>query len=543
MIGEQVSNFRIIEKLGEGGMGVVYKAMDVDLDRPVAIKMLAPDLSRNPDIVERFRTEARAQANLNHVNLATLYAFLVHEGNAFIAMEFVEGENFEQLIRRRGPLPADDAVPWFKQALLGVGAAHRMGIVHRDIKPTNLMLNRQGIVKVMDFGIAKVVGARGNTRTGMQLGTPAYMSPEQIQGRAIDVRTDIYALGITLYQMLSGHVPFEEGSDFDIMRHQVSTPPPPMIDLHPYAPVQYQNVVTKAIAKNPDDRYRSVEEFGAALEHPENLANPFATTIAPPVVDARKRTVMESSAGSSYATAAAPAPSQSPAPFPVVTPPIPSAAASAGSSKINPRYMIAGAIVVVAVVLLGVVLFARKPSSAPIASVGGSAQGALQQPQVEMTGNGTLPAGPGFAGGGNGAGGPGGQASDRTQDSIQQSPKGKTKTIAENRPKAQGGNTEPPPPPQAPAVDPKLLRDLQTENDQLDSRAAAVEASLETLEHQMQQSGLGLRGDMVAARNSMRVDPQRSKQAIDGQDTEGARHYLDLAHRDVEKLEGFLGRR
>ena len=263
MIGQQVANFRIVEKLGEGGMGVVYKGMDVHLDRPVAIKMLSPDLSRNPEIVERFRTEARAQANLNHVNLATLYAFLVHDGNAFIAMEFVEGENFEQLIRRRGPLPAEDAVPWFKQALLGVGAAHRMGIVHRDIKPTNLMLNRQGIVKVMDFGIAKVVGVRGTTRTGMQLGTPAYMSPEQIQGRAIDVRTDIYALGITLYQMLSGHVPFEEGSDFDIMRHQVSTPPPPMIDLHPYAPAQYQSVVTKAIAKNPEERYRSVEEFGA----------------------------------------------------------------------------------------------------------------------------------------------------------------------------------------------------------------------------------------------------------------------------------------
>ena len=157
MIGEQVGNFRIIDKLGEGGMGVVFKAMDVDLDRPVAIKMLTPELSHNPEIVERFRTEARAQANLNHANLATLYAFLVHDGNAYIAMEFVEGENFEQLLRRRGPLPVGEAIPWFKQALQGIGAAHRMGIVHRDIKPTNLMLNRQGIVKVMDFGIAKVV--------------------------------------------------------------------------------------------------------------------------------------------------------------------------------------------------------------------------------------------------------------------------------------------------------------------------------------------------------------------------------------------------
>jgi len=538
MIGEQVANFRIIEKLGEGGMGVVYKAVDVELDRPVAIKMLSPDLSRNPEIVERFRTEARAQANLNHVNLATLYAFLVHQGSAFIAMEFVEGENFEQLIRRRGPLPAEDAVPWFKQALLGVGAAHRMGIVHRDIKPTNLMLNRQGIVKVMDFGIAKVVGARGATRTGMQLGTPAYMSPEQIQGRAIDVRTDIYALGITLYQMLSGHVPFEEGSDFEIMRHQVSTPPPPMIDQHPYAPVQYQGVVTKAIAKNPEDRYRSVEEFGVALEHPEAVA----PTLAATMMDVPKRTVLENAAGPAYATAAAAAPSQ-PVPSPMTTFPASPTPILPSSGGVNRRYMVAALIVVVAAVLLGVVMFARKPSAAPISSVGGTANPSLLQPQVEMTGRGTLTPPANVAGGASGAGSSGGQVSDRAQDNVPQSSKGKAKTVASNGTTPHGGTAEPPAPPPAPAVDPKLLRDLETENDQLDSRAAAVEASLETLERQMQQSGLGLRGDMVAGRNSMRVDLQRAKQAIDGQDTDGARHYLDLAHRDVEKLEAFLGRR
>ena len=539
MVGQQVANFRIIEKLGEGGMGVVYKGMDVHLDRPVAIKMLSPDLSRNPEIVERFRTEARAQANLNHVNLATLYAFLVHEGNAFIAMEFVEGENFEQLLRRRGPLPVEDAVPWFKQALLGVGAAHRMGIVHRDIKPTNLMLNRQGIVKVMDFGIAKVVGARGTTRTGMQLGTPAYMSPEQIQGRQIDVRTDIYALGITLYQMLSGHVPFEEGSDFDIMRHQVSTPPPPMIDLHPYAPVQYQNVVTKAIAKNPDDRYRSVEEFGAALEHPESLASTLAATM----VEVPKRTVLESTSGNTFAAAVAPAPSSTPTPSPVLTFPPSPVPIMPGRSSLNSRYLIAAAIVVIAAVLLGVVLFARKPSAAPIASVGGSANAALPQPQVEMTSSGTLNPSASLPGGVSAGGSSQQQASSHTQQNIQESPKGKTRTVASNRTASEQGNTQPPQPPPAPAVDPKLLRDLETEQEQLYSRAAAVEGSLDTLEHQMQQSGLGLRGDMVAARNSMRNDLQQAKQAIDGQDTNRARHYLDLTHKDVEKLEGFLGRR
>jgi len=138
---------------------VVYKAVDTSLDRLVAMKVLAADLSRNPELVERFRAEARAQANLNHTNLATLYAFLVHDGNAFMVMEFIEGETFESMIRRRGPIPQNDAVPLFKQALLGIGYAHRAGIIHRDIKPSNLMLNKYGIVKVMDFGIAKVLGA------------------------------------------------------------------------------------------------------------------------------------------------------------------------------------------------------------------------------------------------------------------------------------------------------------------------------------------------------------------------------------------------
>lgn len=159
MIGTEVASYRILDKLGEGGMGVVYKATDTNLDRPVAIKVLNNELSRNPELVQRFRAEAKAQANLNHTNLATLYTFMVQEGLAMMVMEFVDGETIEQMIMRRGPLPANDAIPIFRQALLGIGYAHRMGIVHRDIKPSNIMLNRAGIVKVMDFGIAKVLGA------------------------------------------------------------------------------------------------------------------------------------------------------------------------------------------------------------------------------------------------------------------------------------------------------------------------------------------------------------------------------------------------
>jgi hypothetical protein len=245
----------------------------------VAMKVLNPDLSKNPELVERFRAEARAQANLNHTNLATLYAFMVHQGTAIMVMEFVEGETFAQIIRRRGPIPEVEAIPLFRQALLGIGYAHRAGILHRDIKPSNLMLNKNGLVKVMDFGIAKVIGARGMTRTGTQLGTLAYMSPEQIQNRNVDIRSDIYELGITLYEMLTGHLPFESDSEFQIMQDHVYTPPPPPSKYYPYINKGVENVILKSIEKNSDARFQTVEQFGAALEHPESLV--YTPSVAP----------------------------------------------------------------------------------------------------------------------------------------------------------------------------------------------------------------------------------------------------------------------
>lgn len=304
MIGTQVGSYRITQKLGEGGMGVVYKAVDVDLDREVAMKVLSSDLLKNPDLVARFRAEAKAQANLNHTNLATLYAFMLHEGTAYMVMEFIDGQTFDQMIRGRGPIPEREAIPMFKQALLGVGYAHRAGIIHRDIKTTNLMLNRNGIVKVMDFGISKVMGTRGLTRTGTQMGTVAYMSPEQVRNQNVDIRSDIYELGVTLYEMLTGHLPFESDSDFQVMHDHVNTPPPLPTKYFPYLSKGVEGVVLKSLEKNPDNRFQTVEEFGAALEHPELLgATPAAIPVAtapPPMsaptapMGAPPRTVLDS---------------------------------------------------------------------------------------------------------------------------------------------------------------------------------------------------------------------------------------------------------
>jgi len=285
MVGTQIGNYRIEEKLGEGGMGVVYKAVDVNLDRVVAIKALNTELHGNAELEQRFRAEAKAQANLNHTNLAILYALLIEGGRPWMVMEYIEGETIEQMIRRRGLIPSEEAIPIFRQALLGIGYAHRMGIVHRDIKPSNIMVNKQGIVKVMDFGIAKVLGGRGMTRTGTQMGTAFYMSPEQVLNRGVDIRSDIYSLGVTLYEMLTANVPFSGDSDYQIMSDHVNTPPPLLTKFYPYIPAGVQNAVLKAIEKSQDARFQTVEEFGAALERPADFGVAAGTpAAAPPIV-------------------------------------------------------------------------------------------------------------------------------------------------------------------------------------------------------------------------------------------------------------------
>ncbi|MGA3027802.1 MAG: serine/threonine-protein kinase [Bryobacteraceae bacterium] len=322
MIGTRVAGYQILEKLGEGGMGVVYRAVDLSLDRVVALKALTAELAKNPELEQRFRAEARAQASLNHVNLATLYAFLVENGAAWMVMEFIEGETFASMIRRRGPIPSQEAVPLFRQALLGLGYAHRMGIVHRDIKPGNIMLNREGIVKVMDFGIAKVLGNRSMTRTGTQMGTAWYMAPEQVLNRGVDIRSDIYALGVTLYEMLSGRVPFESDSDYQVMADHVNTPPPPPTQFYPYIPQGVVNAVLKALAKDPNARFQTTEEFGAALENPDGFAwTPAAVAVAPVaavpgVVAAGSMTQAPMRSDMAATVLLAPAAAQPPAPAP-----------------------------------------------------------------------------------------------------------------------------------------------------------------------------------------------------------------------------------
>jgi len=268
VVGRQIAHYRIEAQLGEGGMGVVYRAVDLTLDRPVALKMLTADLARNASLQERFQAEAKAQAHLNHANIATLYSFVQAEDTSFIVMEYVDGETFEAIVRR-GPIPPGKALPLFRQALAGLGFAHRMGIIHRDIKPGNLMVNRHGIVKVLDFGLAKVLGAQRMTGSGVRVGSVFYMSPEQVRNESLDARADVYSLGVTLYEMLSGKVPFSGDSDYQVMFDHVNLPPPLLRSHDPHIPPGVEAVVLKALEKDPGRRFQNVEEFGAALDRVE----------------------------------------------------------------------------------------------------------------------------------------------------------------------------------------------------------------------------------------------------------------------------------
>src|SRR5262249_8930483 len=265
MIGRLVGPYRITEKIGEGGMGSVFRGIDTMLEREVAIKMLRPELASQPEVVERFRTEAVTLAKLNHPNIATLFSFLRDGDDYFMVMEFVRGQTVDELIRCFGAMTVERAVPLRCQALDGIDHAHRMAIIHRDIKPANMMLTDSGSVKVMDFGIARVLGSARLTRQGNVVGTIEYMSPEAVRGLEVDARSDVYSLGILLYEMLTGRVPFDSTSEFEMMKMQVEQAPAPPRTFTSNIPIQIEQAIMPTLAKKPEARFQTAGEFRAML--------------------------------------------------------------------------------------------------------------------------------------------------------------------------------------------------------------------------------------------------------------------------------------
>jgi eukaryotic-like serine/threonine-protein kinase len=275
--------YRVVRRLGSGGMADVYLAEDQQLGRQVALKLLYRHLAEDAQFVERFRREASSAAGLQHPNIVGIFDRGEWDGTFYIAMEYVEGRTLKDVIRERGPAPAEAAVDVVLQILRALRYAHQRGIVHRDIKPQNVLIDEDGRVRVTDFGIARA-GASDMTETGSVMGTAQYLSPEQAQGRAVDGRSDLYSTGIVLYELLTGRVPFDAESPVSVALKQVSEPPVPPRELNPEIPPALEAVVLRALEKDPARRFADADEFIEALH---------AARAAPDVVPAAPVEVIE----------------------------------------------------------------------------------------------------------------------------------------------------------------------------------------------------------------------------------------------------------
>ncbi len=265
MLGER---YQLQDPIGRGGMATIYRGLDLHMDRVVAIKVLRDVYSSDPKFVKRFELEAKAASALQHPNIVQVYDYGLTDGNYFIVMELVEGTDLRRYLRSRGVLDVDRAVIIAHDVALGLGAAHRRNIVHRDVKPQNILVGRRGAIKLTDFGIASVykdMNAERLTTTGMTLGTVQYYAPEQAQGEIVTPAADVYALGIVMYEMLTGRPPFDGDTPVAVAMQHIQDPPTPPSQLNPNIPQPLEEIILRCLEKEPQMRFRDGSQLARAL--------------------------------------------------------------------------------------------------------------------------------------------------------------------------------------------------------------------------------------------------------------------------------------
>lgn len=532
-----MGDYEVLEVLGAGGMGRVYKVRNVITDRVEAMKVLLPSLEGQEEVAARFLREIKVVAGLSHPNIAALHTALTINNQLVMIMEYVQGCTLSSRLSQ-GAIPAHDAINYIEQVLSALAYAHEKHIIHRDIKPANMMLMPDGTVKLMDFGIARTEHEPSKlTATGSTLGSVNYMSPEQVQGGTIDERSDLYSVGISLYEMVTGEKPFHGDSNFSIMSAHIQQTPRPPDELHPGLPAGLNEVILTAIQKSPDQRFQSANAFRNALKSVQGSATPTQVPIAaydPANAATAARTAPVTAPRAQSATAAAATPQSVPA----MQAPVPAAKSQRG------LYMTLGALVVLAV-LVSTALYIPKAGKMSAASEGASSAQMETSPNAQpaMVEEPVAPAAE-----------PSQPAQEPAVSAPETKPVEQTQvaeihppTIPSNKLASQltGASTSQPPQQAAQANNAALSAELDAvehDIDQLTGRAEAVNSSLENLQRQQASMGLGLRGDMASRQASMKNNLAKAQDAIQHNDLERAKRYAKLAEGDIEALEKFLGR-
>ena len=274
MVSKIVGPYKIVEKIAFGGMGIVYKGIHTKLEQYVAIKVLSPQFASNQNMKTKFLSEAKIQAQLSHPNVVNIMNYIEDEDETYLIMEYIDGETLEDLLQRRTKLPIDKALDISRGILSALDYMHSKGLAHRDIKPSNIMFNKEGVVKVTDFGIAKLIGDDKNTKSGL-VGSYTYMSPEQILGEDVGVESDLYSFGITLFRMVTGQVPFKGNTEYSIMKGHLEGPRIPPWILNPDINRKIGKVIQKTISRHPRDRYQNVDELLSELESSKKSSSYF----------------------------------------------------------------------------------------------------------------------------------------------------------------------------------------------------------------------------------------------------------------------------
>jgi eukaryotic-like serine/threonine-protein kinase len=538
-IGSRVADYEILDILGAGGMGRVYKVKNILSERTEAMKVLLPDLEGTPGFADRFMREIKVQASLDHPNIAALHTAVRVDEQVLMLMEYVEGVTLEKVMETER-VPIDKAVDFIVQVLSALSYAHARGVIHRDLKPANMMVTPSGLVKLMDFGIARMTADHKLTQTGSTVGSLYYMSPEQINGTTeLDPRSDLYSLGVTLYEIVTGARPFQGDSGYKIMAAHLENKPSPPIQKAPGLPGGLSEIIMQALEKDPARRFQSADAFRAALLF---VCSPGQAAMGIP------------------ASATTVKPQAAVGPVPAVNPPPVSRTATAHRGL----WISMGALIVVAVIVVAAMQLPRFRRTV-------AGERTVQESQI------TRPAGvsqtsqstPGLDSAKSNAQDPIAAAKEAeipqssgtiasaqkvtpvSPDKSSQAPvradrstvpAKSTKSVREPLRTETVQSSQPPAASDDGAMREEQLKEIRRQMDYLNMRMETVKDALQSLRRQQEASGLGLRADIKNSAQRMEYYFKQTETSLNSGDAESATKNLDLAEREVSKLENFLGK-